>query len=186
MTHGSPNIYVLTGACCSGKTSIFSHYTRQTDDVFMTINEAAREFYEKHVIPNHERGTLENQKRIQDFVLSKYEKGHQSGAKTLLGDASPLCCAAYAALSSEKSRDELFERIKDTWLPKVTHFFLLDTNDIEYSLDPDDKVRQETPEQRELVQNTIRHLLEKAGAPFTLVSGDFDTRIAQIDAILQR
>jgi nicotinamide riboside kinase len=186
MTSQAPKTFVLTGACCSGKTSIYDHYAQQANEAFVTINEAAREFFETHTVPNHERGSLENQMRIQDFFLSKYDQAHRSGAKTLLGDGSPLCCAAYATLGSEEFRDTLYERIKDFWLPKVTHFFLLDTNDIEYSLDTNDKVRQETPEQRDIVQNTIRHLLEKAEAPFTLISGDFDTRVAQIDAILQR
>jgi nicotinamide riboside kinase len=182
----APKTFVLTGACCSGKSSVYDYYTKHADADFVTINEAAREFFEHNNIPTHERGTLENQMRIQDFFLSKYDEAHQSGAGAILGDGSPLCCAAYATLGSEKYRDTLYERIKDFWLPKVTHFFLLDTNDIPYSLDPNDKVRQETPEQRQIVQNTLRHLLEKSGAPFTLISGDFDTRIAQIDTILQR
>ncbi len=182
MIHHEPAVYVLTGACSTGKTSLLEHY--KAEPSIVTVEEAAREFYAQNVVPVEQRSSLANQENMQDFYIARYETARSSDVDTIVCDSSPLSSVAYAGLKSQVASRNLLERIESTWMPQVTEFLLLDPRDISYELDPADAIRKETPEQRLAVQAILLSVLTKTGVPFTLISGDLEQRIAQIDAIM--
>lgn len=181
MIHREPSVYVLAGACSTGKTSLLDHY--KDNPTITTVEEAAREFYIHHDVPTEDRGSLANQQMMQDFYIAKYEEARATG-KDILCDSSPLSSVAYASLKSEAVGQMLLDRIQDSWMPQVTRFLVLDTDDIPYVFDLTDPVRKETPEQRMAVQAILLDVLAKTNAPATLISGNLSQRIAKIDAIL--
>lgn len=179
-----PSVYVLTGACSTGKTTILNHYKQAGDSSIVTVDEAAREYYEQNAIPDVERGSLANQEKIQDFYIAKYEAARRAGVQKVLGDSSPLSSAAYAGVRSEEAKAYLFDRIRNTWMPTVTRFLLLEESDIDYAFDPDDPVRRESPEQRQMVHHILTSLLIEAKAPYTVISGNITERLEAVNQIL--
>jgi predicted ATPase len=180
-----PRTYVLSGACATGKTTLLEHYKKSAIPSLTTVDEAARRFFMQNSIPDTERGLLRTQKSIQDFYIETFENARTSNtSEIILFDSSALSSVAYATRSNEPNGAILLERIKDTWLPKVTKFLLLDAKDIQYEYDAKDPVRQESSEERQQVQDILLHLLVETGAPFEVISGTVEERIAQIDKTL--
>jgi dephospho-CoA kinase len=61
-------IYALTGASATGKSTLLERF-RELNPEYGLVEEAARKYYAEHVIPKAERGSYENQSRIQSAYL---------------------------------------------------------------------------------------------------------------------
>ncbi|MFS8160425.1 MAG: AAA family ATPase [Candidatus Roizmanbacteria bacterium] len=103
----------------------------------------------------------------------------------VLADSSPLTAVAYAALGDPEKVLALYARI-EPWLQGIACFLLTNTEDIPYVYDPNDPVRQESPDQRIAVHNHIRDYIKLSGRPLQHISGTVEERVRQIDAVIAR
>jgi len=179
-------IFVLTGSCASGKTTLVDHYRTRNDLSIAIVEEAARKFFAKNLVLKEERASLVIQKAIQDFYFEQYSAACNLDVSAIIGDDSPLGAVAYATLADPQAGNILLRRIPQEWLQKITCFLLLDISDIPYELDPTDTVRRETPQERERVQEIFISLLKRLEIPHTIVRGNVERRIAQIDALMKQ
>lgn len=185
MSESGTRLYILEGACSTGKTTLIQQYHEQNPDDVRIVPESARRYFETHSVPLEDRYTLETQGNIQDACISAIDDAMNEAPPVVLADTSPIAAVAYASLSDSEMADKLFERIEG-WFVQVALFFLLNPHDIEYKLDPADPVRKETPEQRMAVHRALMQYIQAADIPMEVIRGTLDERKRQIDALIFR
>lgn len=183
MSESESRLFILEGACSTGKTTLIQLYQEMHPGEVSTVPESARRYFETHHVPTEDRYTFETQGRIQDACIEAIETAMTLKSARVLADTSPVAAVAYASLSDVRMAEKLFDRI-DGWLVQVNMFLLLNPHDINYQLDPADPVRQETPEQRLAVHEALVRYIQRAGVSMEIVRGTLDERKRQVDTII--
>ncbi len=141
------------------------------------LEEGAREDFERFK-PN-ERFTLEHQKEIQDFVISKEKR--LLTQDILICDRSIICPIIYTRANGDKKGSEfLYQRVID-WIRTYKKLFLLDPHEVPYQKD---SVRNEALSFRMKVHDEYVAFLREKDIQYTLIKGSLKNRVSQIEKIV--
>lgn len=181
----TPEIYALIGASATGKTTLFRSLRSCDPPNVAFAPEAARLYYEQHLVSKKDRPSYENQIQIQAKFLEILQAAIAEEKDTIITDCSPLSSVYYAMLGDDQEKvAKLTNNIRE-YLPLYTLFLLLNPADIDYQYDPNDPVRQETNEERLQVHQNILSVLESLALPFLLISGSVEERVAKITQLIR-
>lgn len=166
----------LIGTSCVGKTSVANEMKKIFGEERI-LEEGAREYFERFK-PN-ERFTLEHQKEIQDFVISKEKR--LLTQDILICDRSIICPIIYTRANGDKKGSEfLYQRVID-WIRTYKKLFLLDPHEVPYQKD---SVRNEALSFRMKVHDEYVTFLREKDIQYTLIKGSLKNRVSQIEKIV--
>ena len=166
----------LIGTSCVGKTSVANEMKKIFGEERI-LEEGAREYFERFK-PN-ERFTLEHQKEIQDFVISKEKR--LLTQDILICDRSIICPIIYTRANGDKKGSEfLYQRVID-WIRTYKKLFLLDPHEVPYKKD---SVRNEALSFRMKVHDEYVAFLREKDIQYTLIKGSLKNRVSQIEKIV--
>jgi len=166
----------LIGTSCVGKTSVANEMKKIFGEERI-LEEGAREYFERFK-PN-ERFTLEHQKEIQDFVISKEKR--LLTQDILICDRSIICPIIYTRANGDKKGSEfLYQRVID-WIRTYKKLFLLDPHEVPYQKD---SVRNEALSFRMKVHDEYVAFLREKDIQYTLIKGSLKNRVSQIEKIV--
>jgi nicotinamide riboside kinase len=170
---------VVTGAMCSGKTTLVGAYA--SDSRVVCIEDQARKYLQEH--PRVDRKSLAASRAI----IAAYRKATAQVQKTgnpaaSLSDGSVLNPVAHLQAWGDGPGATLLLKECLADLRQIAMFFLMDIDDVPYVLD---EVRTESIAVRRQLQRAYETLLQELHLPHQRVSGAPAIRKQRLDAYLQ-
>jgi HTH-type transcriptional regulator, transcriptional repressor of NAD biosynthesis genes len=182
MTTPKKNVrkFALVGAECVGKTTILEVYRQRLsqDPRYAFVEEVARQYIEKKL--GQGKSSLECSQEIQDLILEKEQRAHNSGASVIFCDRSVLDSAIWVKdRTGEIYGQKMIDRMR-FWLPTY-QLILLDPYDVPYQ---PDSIRKQSIEEREKYHQTYLSTLADLQIPYLLLKGTISERISKIDQLV--
>lgn len=179
-----PLIYSLIGTSASGKTTLFERLQQEALAGCSFVPESARRYYQEHAIPKKNRSLFENQSALQQCFIDDLHHALANGAHTIISDSSVLSCIAYTMLGNNQDAVERLIKSLQPHIRRVTFFLLLNPEDIEYQLDPADRVRTESVNARIAVHNHFLDILTNLCLPYREIVGTVEQRLITVKQIM--
>ena len=167
---------VFLGAPSTGKSTIAEAMAKEFNTVFMP--EYGREYWEKHQIGR--RLSLEQLVEIAEGHLEREEDLISKSNKYIFTDTNAITTFMFSQYYHQSALPRLVELAGQCY-SRYDLVFLCDT-DIPY----DDTWDRSGDVNRKIFQKQIIGDLQARKLPFTLLSGDLNTRISKVKKILRR
>lgn len=153
-----------------GKTTLINHF-RQVDEATV-VDEAARDYFSLY--PDVDRSAYETQELLLAHIKERESAASAFGTKLIVCDRSIVDPLVYLYHYGQKNEArQLISSIKD-YISSYHKLYLLDPHEVRYV---QDKVRNESPEERLEIHQAYLELLELGGVEYELLSGNVKKRL---------
>lgn len=181
MTEKLPFKIALTGASCTGKTTLLENcknlYKDNPNIAF--VDESARRFFK--TFNGSDRFSSETQAQIQNFTRVNEKNAEEKKPTIILTDSSTIDQVVYTkALGTSEGADKLYENILD-WVPTYGKFLMMDPQGILFE---NDDIRTESFQERQKVHDTFIELFNAKNIPYEIISGTPEERVKKVDQII--
>ena len=159
----------ITGPESSGKTTLTENLAEKYNSI--SVPEFARNYL-------LERNGEYSQKDLDIIAISQTEswKGHNS--KLLFCDTEIIVIKIWSEFKYQNCSPVILNHLKQQ---KFDHYFLC-APDIPWEEDP----LRENPNEREILFEIYLNELKKNNLPFTIISGDLESRIKTCEVVIER
>jgi nicotinamide riboside kinase len=179
-----PKIVAFIGAGCVGKTTLLDEYRRRFDGDHRIAfaDEAAKQYFASHQMPEELRFTAPVQGEIQAMAMAAEQEACRRG-QLVLADRSTLDYPIYvSAIGDAEGAAALLKRARP-WARMYRHLYLLDPSGVPFEQTAE---RQEDEVMRQVLHDEFLRFLAVHDIPYTLLSGTVETRIRAVDVELRK